>query len=65
MNNLAVPTGDLAMNGFEIKGLALVPSNANSATSKSYVDSQIAGGGLTKAVADTYYYSFANTNLPT
>lgn len=53
------------MEGFEIKGLQLVPSIASSAASKSYVDSQIAGGGLTKAVADTYYYSFANTNLPT
>lgn len=52
------------MNNQKITGLQLC-TNANDAANKSYVDSQISGGGLTKAVADTYYYSFANTNLPT
>ena len=41
--------------------MATPTANTDAAT-KLYVDSN---GGLSKATADTYYYSFANTNLPT
>ena len=51
------------MNNNKITGL-LGPTNNQDAATKLYVD-QNTGGSFTQAVADTLYYSFANTNLPT
>ncbi len=49
-------SGDINMNGNEIVGLD-DPSNDSSATSKKYVDDEIAkvGGGLDQATADNRY----------
>ncbi len=51
------------MNNHKITDL-LAPTHNQDAATKLYVD-QNTGGSFTQAVADTLYYSFANTNLPT
>ena len=61
LNNIIIPNGNLSLNSYKITNLATPTANTDAAT-KQYVDSN---GGISKATADTYYFSFANTTLPT
>jgi len=60
LNSITAPTANLSLNSFKITNLA-TPTLTGDAATKGYVDSN---GGLSKATADTYYFSFANTTLP-